>query len=457
MATVETLVNEKREAWLEELKALLRVPSVSADPARAADMSRCCAMVEDHVRRLGFKVERVETAGHPLVVAERREDAALPTVLIYGHYDVQPPDPLDLWRHGAFNPTVEDGNLIARGATDDKGQIFAHLKGIEATLAAKGRLPVNVILLIEGEEEVGSKGVTEFLVRNAARLACDVAVISDGSQHSPGVPAITYGLRGITALELRVQGPSHDLHSGSFGGAIANPAVVLARIVATFHTADGRVAVRGFYDDVDPLTPEERKLIASLPFDEAAYLAGIGAVRSFGEPGFSILERTGSRPTLEVNGIFGGYSGEGSKTIIPAWAGVKITCRLVPHQDPGAITRAVADHARAAAPDTVTLTIQEQHGAPAFLTSHEGPAMNAARRALARAFGHEPVAIREGGSIPLVSVMADTLHAPILLLGFGQHDDRAHSPNEKFAVSDFYGGIRASAFLLEELATVARR
>lgn len=460
MATVPEVLNENRERYLSELMELLRVPSVSADPDHREDLGACAELVAGHLRKMGFATEIVPTRGkpgHPLVLGTLHRDPSLPTVLVYGHYDVQPPDPLELWQHGAFNPTVVDGDIIARGATDDKGQIFAHLKGVESLLAAAGRLPVNLTLAVEGEEEVGSAGIIRFLEEHPERLRCDAIVISDSAQYAPGVPAVCYGLRGILAMEVRVDGPSRDLHSGQFGGAVANPAEMLARLLATLKSADGRIAVDGFYDDVRPLSGEERRATAALPFDEASYLAEIGAPKAFGEPGYSTLERQWARPTVEVNGIFGGYSGKGSKTVLPAWAGAKLTCRLVPDQDPAKVHLALAEHLRRHAPDCVRLTLTGvEHGAPPVVVSREGPAVQAAVRALRRSFGREPVFIREGGSIPLVSHLVQALRAPVLLVGFGRGDDRAHSPNEKFAVEDFYRGILTSACLLEELATLRR-
>ncbi|HEX6984959.1 MAG TPA: dipeptidase, partial [Planctomycetaceae bacterium] len=373
-------------------------------------------------------------------------------VLVYGHYDVQPAAKSDGWDSEPFEPVVRDGAIYARGATDDKGQFYTHVKSVEAWAKTAGHPPVNVLFVIEGEEESGSDHLDAFLAERRADLRCDVAVISDTSQYAPGIPAITYGLRGIVACELTVEGPSRDLHSGVFGGAVANPANVLCGLVASLHDADGRVAVEGFYDDVRPLTDAEREQFAALPFDEAAFLAELGVPAAHGERGYTSLERRWARPTCDVNGLFGGYTGVGPKTIVPSRATAKITCRLVPDQDPKRITEALRRHLERNAPQGVRLTFTPQHGCVGFALDPNSPYVAAARRAIAHGFGAEPVLIREGGSIPVVESLKRLLGVDTLLLGWGQNTDNLHGPNEHFSLADFHRGIRASARLWAELA-----
>ncbi len=373
-------------------------------------------------------------------------------MLVYGHYDVQPVEPLDQWITPPFEPTVRDGNLFARGATDDKGQMLTHVKSAEAWLRSVGRLPVQLKFVIEGEEEVGSRNLTPFLAAHRDKLKCDVAVISDTSQFGPGRPAITYGLRGIACFELRLAGPKQDLHSGTFGGAVINPALALCQMLAVLRDPSGRVTIPGFYDDVVPLTAEERKQIAALPFDERQFQEQIGVAATGGEAGFSTLERRWARPTFEINGLTAGYQGEGAKTIIPAAASAKISFRLVPRQDPTKIAAALERQLRTLLPPGVSLELVDMHGAPAVVVPLDSPWMAAGARAIERAFGTRPVFMREGGSIPVVAAFRELLGVDTLLLGWGLDDDNAHSPNEKFALADFQRGIRASAYLWEELA-----
>lgn len=449
---VERFLDQNGARFVDELKEFLKIPSVSADPARKPDMQRAAEFVSSQLTSAGVTARIVPTAGHPLIYGEWLGADGGPTVLVYGHYDVQPPDPLGQWITPPFQPTVRDGFLYARGASDDKGQVFTHIKSVEAWLKTAGRLPVNVKFVIEGEEEVGSSNLVGFLSGNRDLVKCDVAVISDTSQYAPGIPAITYGLRGILSCEVTLHGPNRDLHSGVFGGSVANPCNGLARLVARLHDDQGRIQVPGFYDDVVPLTAKERTAFAALPFDEADYLKDLGVKQGWGEAGYTTAERRWARPTCDVNGLFGGYSGPGPKTIVPASATAKITCRLVPNQDPHKLLSAIERFLTDNCPPGVRMDFQGFHGCPAHVFDSESRFMQAARRAVARAFGAEPVMIREGGSIPVVGTFREVLGVDTLLLGWGQNSDNLHSPNERFTLADFHRGTRASAHLWSELS-----
>jgi succinyl-diaminopimelate desuccinylase len=377
-----------------------------------------------------------------------------PTALVYGHYDVQPADPLEKWTTPPFEPTRRNGKLYARGATDDKGQVLTHVKSAEAWITVEGRLPLNLKFLIEGEEEVGSEQLEKFIPQHAEKLACDCVVISDGGQFAPGLPAITYGLRGLAYFEILVTGPNRDLHSGSFGGSVTNPANALAWILAGLMDRQGRVTIPGFYDDVLPMTDQERREMAALPFNEKQYFEHIGVVAGTGEEGFTTLERRWVRPTFDVSGLWGGYQGEGAKTVLPALAGAKFSFRLVPNQDPAKITAGLKWRLAELTPPGVEVELIEHHGAPGVLMPLDSPYIEAAARAIQHAFGRRPVFTREGGSIPIVTAFHERLGVDALLLGWGQDDDNTHSPNEKFALADFHRGIRASARLWEELSRV---
>ncbi len=440
--------------FLEELKSFLRIPSVAADSRHKDDVRQAARFVIGQMQGAGLTAELVETAGHPICYGHWLHAAGAPTVLVYGHYDVQPPDPLDQWVTPPFEPTVRDGRLFARGATDDKGQVFTHLKSAEAWTKAAGSLPVNVKFVIEGEEEVGSNNLETFLEANKSRLAADVAVISDTSQFAPDLPAVTYGLRGMVACEVTVRGPNQDKHSGVFGGAIANPVNALAKLIAGLHDAQGRVQVPGFYDDIPPLSSDERKRLAALPFDESKYLKELGIDAVWGEAGYTTLERCWTRPTCDVNGITGGYQGEGPKTIIPAWGKAKITCRLVPNQDPEKIAAGLGARLRELCPPGVKLEFQTWYGCPAFVFDPTSRYMAAAKKAIKAAFGVEPVMIREGGSIPVVASFQGLLGLGTLLLGWGQNTDNLHGPNEHFHIADFERGTRAAAHLWHELSAL---
>lgn len=454
MAAIETYLDENSESFLNELFELLRIPSVSADPAHEGDIAAAGQWVADKLAAIGLESEVIPTKGHPIVYGESPRVEGAPTVLVYGHYDVQPVDPLDQWVSPPFEPEVRDGRIYARGATDDKGQMLTHVFSAQAWLQTEGRLPVNLKYLIEGEEEVGSEALSEFVAENTEKLACDCIVVSDCCQFAPGQPAITYGLRGIACFEICVQGPDRDLHSGSFGGSITNPAVALSKILSGLIDDSGKIQVPGFYDDVVSLTELERKQMADLPFIEKEYLDQVGVSDTWGETGFTALERRWARPTFDINGLTSGYQGTGAKTIIPSCASAKISFRLVPKQSPEAIDKAFREAVAKLALPGVKVEVKGMHGAPGLLVPLDSPYVAASSKALEHAFGKAPVMTREGGSIPVVATLHEQLEADALLLGWGQDDDNTHSPNERFLLADFYRGIRASAKLWEEIAKI---
>lgn len=455
MEDVIRKVREWEQQSLDELFEFLSIPSVSADSQYQPEMTRCAEFVKNALTKAGLTTEIIATKGHPIVYGERIEDASLPTVLVYGHYDVQPPDPVELWTSPPFEPTIREGRIFARGATDDKGQLFTHVKAIQAWIEVTGRLPVNIKFIVEGEEEVGSDNLDNFLTENRDKLAADVAVISDTSQYGDGIPAITYGLRGIVAAEVRLTGPSKDLHSGVFGGSIANPANAIAAVCGSLVDSEGRVQIPGFYDDVDELSDAELQAFSELPFDEHEFLKEIGSGAVFGEQGYTTLQRRWTRPTCDVNGIISGYTGEGPKTIVPSKATAKITCRLVPRQDPNKILDALENHLRAQCPPGLQFEFIRFHGCEAFAFDPASNWITAASRAVESAFGRAPVFIREGGSIPVVSSFQQIIGIDTLLLGWGRNTDNLHSPDEHFHIADFHNGILASANLWEELASAA--
>jgi len=442
--------NEKRIR--EELFELLRIPSVSARTEHNEDTARTAEWVAENIRNAGMQAQVHQTKGHPIVVGQwRGAGTNAPTVLAYGHYDVQPAEPLDLWSSPPFEPTVRDGKIFARGSVDDKGQLFLHVKALEALLRTRGSLPVNVVLLIEGEEEVGSEHLTEFIEANADLLRADAVVISDSAMFAPGLPSILSSLRGMAYFQIDVQGPSTDLHSGSYGGAVVNPAMALARILATMHDGSGHVAIEGFYDKVMDWGDAARQEMRSLPFDDEHFRAETGAPALGGEAGFSTLERLWMRPTCEINGLLSGYTGEGAKTVLPSKAMAKVSCRLVPDQDPQEIEQLMRAHVERFAPKGVTVTVTHLHGGRPWRANLEGPLFDAARRALAAAFGREPVITGEGGSIPVVGDFQRILGAPVLLMGFGLPGENAHAPNEWMSEENFTRGLRAVAMLYEGL------
>jgi acetylornithine deacetylase/succinyl-diaminopimelate desuccinylase-like protein len=451
MSAIDHYLESHAARFEDELCEFLRIPSVSADPKRRDDMYRAAEWLADQFRRMRFSTEIISTAGHPMVYAESPVVPGAPTVLVYGHYDVQPAEPLEKWATPPFEPTRRDGKLYARGATDDKGQLFTHVKSVEAWITVEGHLPLNLKFLIEGEEEIGSQSLEKFLAEEGKRLACDCVVVSDGGQFAPGMPAITYGLRGITYCELRVNGPNRDLHSGSFGGAVTNPINALAKMMAALTDDQGRITIPGFYDDVVPLTDRERKELAALPFDDQEFFKSVGVNGAVGEAGYTSLERRWARPTFDACGIWGGYQGEGSKTVLPAAAGAKLSFRLVPNQQPEKINAALKRKLEELCPPGISIELIGLHGAPGVLVPLDSPNVEAAARAIEHAFGRRPVFTREGGSIPIVTAFHQHLHADALLMGWGQEDDNCHSPNEKFCLADFHRGIKASARLWEEL------
>src|SRR5512144_359129 len=439
---------------LDRLFALLRIASVSTDPAFAGQCRAAAEHVAADLKSIGFETSVRPTEGHPVVVG-KANGAAGPRVLFYGHYDVQPVDPLNLWKSPPFEPQVRDGALYARGAVDDKGQVWLHLKAFEAWRQAGGP-PVNVKMIFEGEEEIGSESLGPFLEKEKARLAADAVVVSDSPMFAKGVPSICYGLRGLAYMQVDVEGPARDLHSGSFGGAVLNPANALARIIAGLQDASGKVLVPGFYDRVRKLTARERANTKRLPFDREEWLAAAGNPPGpWGEDGFHVLERIWARPTLEVNGIWGGFQGEGAKTIIPAKAGAKISMRLVPDQTPEEIARKFTAYVKKLAPREVKVTVRNLHGGSAFLSEVDAPAFRATERALERAFGKKPVLTREGCSILFTASIQGALRCPVILMGFGLPDENSHAPNERLALENYQKGILSAVYLYEELADAA--
>jgi acetylornithine deacetylase/succinyl-diaminopimelate desuccinylase-like protein len=446
-----------KEGYLEELKDFVRIPSVSTDPRYRDDVLRCSEFLADNMKSAGLEVESLETDRNPLIYAESTGAAGRPTLLFYGHYDVQPVDPIEEWRHEPFEPTEEGDLLVGRGTTDDKGQAFTHVKAVQAILEERGELPVNVKFLLEGEEEVGGESIERFVREDAGhRLGCDAVIISDTSMFAPGQPSLLYGLKGLAYMEVVVMGPNRDLHSGSFGGAVRNPANALCEIISRLIDSEtGKVLIPGFYDDVRPLEAWEREEFGKLPFDEEAYAADLGVERLAGEEGYTTLERTWARPTCDVNGLYGGYQGDGAKTVLPARAGAKVSMRLVPEQDPQKVGRLFREYVERIAPDDVRVEIKELHGAQPVLIDVKGPIAEAAMAAQEEIWGAPPVLVREGGSIPIVATFAEVLEAPILLVGFGLPDDRLHSPNEKFNISHFYNGIRTIVRILDRVGEMA--
>ena len=436
----------------DELFDFLRIPSVSARSEHRPDMARAADWLAARMRDAGLTAEILPTGGHPVVLGEwRGAGPGAKTVLVYGHYDVQPAEPLDLWTSPPFEPTIRDGRIFARGSVDDKGQLYLHVTALQAHLATRGKLPVNIILLAEGEEEVGSENLTRFIEQHRERLACDYCVISDSSMFAPGLPSILSSLRGLTYVEIDVQGPAGDLHSGSYGGAVINPATALARIIATFHDANWHVAIPGFYDDVRAWEPRVREQMRALPFEESRFREETGAPALGGEAGYTTLERVWTRPTCEVNGMLSGYTGEGAKTVLPARAMAKVSCRLVPDQDPATIARLLEAHVKRVAPPGVTVGVRVLHGGMPWRAELQGPLFDAARRALASAFGRDPVITGEGGSIPVVGDFERILDVPVLLIGFGLPGENAHAPDEWMSDENFVKGMRAVAGLWEEL------
>ncbi|MGA3164318.1 MAG: dipeptidase [Verrucomicrobiota bacterium] len=457
MQAVLDYLKRNQDRFVAELCVFLRFPSVSAQPQHKKDMCACAEWLAGHCRKIGLHARVCPTAGHPIVLAKTpraKTKSRRPHFMIYGHYDVQPPEPLDLWKSPPFEPRIQGRSLFARGSTDNKGQLFAHLKAVEAYLKTGTPLLCDLTFVIEGEEEIGSVSLAKFLKSHRNELKCDTVVVSDTGMPSPRHPALTYSLRGIIAFEITLHGPSRDLHSGIFGGALDNPAMALSQLLGKLRGKDGRVAIPGFYDDVAPLSASERKQLGRLPLTDRELQNLLGVPKLFGERGFTPMEQRSARPTFEINGLTSGYQGEGSKTIVPAWARAKITCRLVPNQRPERIRKLVCNHLKKICPPTVRMEIEAGHGAEAYLVSPKSAQAQAALRALRQAFHREPVLMREGGSIPIVNDFKKILGVDTLLLGLGLPGDNAHSPNEKFDLDCFENGQRMSALLWRELSAV---
>lgn len=432
---------EHKERFLNELLDLLRIPSVSARGEHKEDMIRCAEAVEKSLKDAGADTTAIyPTAGHPIVYGEKMIDPAKPTVLVYGHYDVQPADPLELWHSGPFEPVIKDGKIYARGACDDKGQFYMHVKALE-TMVKTNSLHCNVKFLIEGEEEVGSPNLATFVKTNKELLKADVILISDTSMLSMDTPSIDIGVRGLSYIEVEVTGPNRDLHSGVYGGAVANPITMLAKMIAACHDENNHITIPGFYDDVVDATAEERAKMAKAPFSEAEYKKDLGIQSLWGEKGYTTNERTGIRPTLELNGIWGGYTGEGAKTVLPSKAFAKISCRLVPNMSSEKITKKILDYFTSMAPEGVTVKAAEHHGGEPYMTPIDSHEYRAAAKAIETTFGKEPIPVRGGGSIPICALFEKELGLKIVFMGFGLDSDNLHSPNEKYDVFNFYKGI----------------
>ena len=457
MNTIIDFINSNRDRYVDELKTFLAIPSISALPQHRGDVRRCSEWTAEELRRIGLQnVRLIETPGYPVVYGDWLGAPGAPTILFYGHYDVQPVDPLDLWESPPFEAAVREGEIYARGAADDKGQIFMHFKAVEAIMKQMGRLPVNIKFILEGEEEVGSAHLDEFVRDHKDQLAADVVVISDSPMFDRGVPSICYGLRGLVYFQIDLRGTKTDLHSGSFGGAVANPAFVLAQLLAQMKDRGGRVKIPGFYDDVQPLKEEERAEFKRLPFHEKRYRQDLGAPKLFGERDYTTLERVWARPTFEVNGLLSGFTAEGAKTVIPAVAMAKVSMRLVPDQDPDQVASLFEAYLKKVTPKTVELKITRMHGGKPWMTAFDNRFVQAAGRAIERGFGQRPVFNREGGSIPVVSTFQEVLGLPSVLFGVGLPDENAHAPNEKLDLGNFHNGILASTFLYEEIGRANR-
>ncbi len=453
MENVVEYINSNREKYVEELKDFLKIPSISTLAENKKDMLTAAEFVVNKLREAGMEnVKIIETKGHPLVYADWLHAPGKPTVLVYGHYDVQPVDPINLWDSPPFEPVIKDGNIYARGATDDKGQMYMHIKSVEAYFKTLGKLPLNVKFIIEGEEEIGSGNLEEFVNKNQDILKCDAVLVSDTSLYGPGIPTLTYGLRGLCYMEVTLTGPNRDLHSGTFGGGVDNPINVLAELISKLLDSNGKIKIPGFYDDVVKLTKKERENFKRLPFSEKQYAKTLGVKELKGEKGYSTLERVWARPTLDCNGIFGGFTGEGAKTVLPSKATAKISMRLVPNQDPKKIGKLFTSYIKKIAPKTVRVEIKDLHGAYPIATSLDDKATIAAADAIAKVFGKKTVFMREGGSIPIVVTFAKKLKAAPVLMGLGLNTENLHSPNEHFNLNHFQLGILSSAYFFDEFA-----
>lgn len=445
---LEQYFSTQRPQHLEQFKQLLRIPSVSTQSVHKNDIIHAATFLADHLRAIGFEhVEQLATSGNPIVYADWLHAPGKPTVTVYGHYDVQPAEPFELWQTPPFEPDIRDGLVYARGASDDKGQVFLHLKAFEALLTTTGKLPVNVKFCLEGEEEVGSGGIIDFLAEHKERFAADIIVVSDTGMLGPNQPAICYGLRGLIGMQIDVKGPKQDFHSGSMGGVIQNPIHALVELLSTMHDSNGKITIESFYDDVKPISEQERMAFARLPATDEELIKKSGVPELFGEAGYTSLERNWTRPTLEINGIYGGYEGEGTKTVLPSEAHAKITCRLVPDQDPARIITLIHEHVKQHTPKGVTISLTNtEAGAPAYVAAFDHPAIQVAERALAQAYNAPTYFIRMGGSIPIVEVFARLLKVPVVMIGFALPTCNAHAPNESFALENFDKGVRTLCY-----------
>jgi len=444
-----------KDRYLNELLDMLRIPSVSASTEHKPDMIKCAELVKDSLLKAGAdRAMLFETEGHPIVYGEKIMNSSWPTVLVYGHYDVQPADPIALWHSGPFEPVIKDGKIFARGACDDKGQFYMHVKALES-MVANNSMQTNIKFCIEGEEEIGSPNLAKFVKSNKDLLKADVVLISDTAMISMDTPSIDTGVRGLSYIEVEVVGPNRDLHSGVYGGAVANPATILAKMIASCHDQDNKITIPGFYDDVLESSQDERKLMAQAPFNEEEYKKDLGIESTYGEKGYSTNERTGIRPTLEVNGIWGGYIGEGAKTVLPSKATAKISARLVPNQSSEKITAKLLEYFKSIAPKGVQVNVYEHHGGEPYLTPIDSKGYQAAAKAIEKTFGKAPVPVRGGGSIPICSLFEEELNLKIVFLGFGLDSDNLHSPNEKYDIVNFYKGIETIPYFHQYFAALS--
>jgi acetylornithine deacetylase/succinyl-diaminopimelate desuccinylase-like protein len=444
--------DQHKDRFLDELLELLRIPSISAKSENKQDMLVCAQAIQAKLLAAGATtVELIPTAGHPILYGEKITDPSKPTVLVYGHYDVQPAEPLELWKSGPFEPVIIDGKIYARGACDDKGQVYMHIKALE-TMNACGILPTNLKFLIEGEEEVGSPNLATFINANIEKLKCDVILISDTAMISLDTPSIDVGVRGLTYIEVEVTGPNRDLHSGVYGGAVANPITILSKMIASLHDENNHITIPNFYDDVLESSAAERAEMAKAPFSQAEFNADLGIAQEWGEKGYSSNERTGIRPTLEVNGIWGGYIGEGAKTVLPSKAFAKISCRLVPYQSSHVIEQKLITHLQSIAPPQVTVVAKPHHGGEPYVTPVDSVPFKAASKAIEQTFGKTPIPVRGGGSIPITALFEKALGVKVVFLGFGLDSDNLHSPNEKYDIANFYKGIETIPYFHQYFA-----
>ncbi len=458
MEQILKYLEENKLNFLNELKEFIAIPSISTGEENKNEVARCANWVADHLKNIGMNnVQVLPTEGHPVVYGEWLGAPGKPTVLIYGHYDVQPVDPIDLWESPPFEATVRGENLYARGTADDKGQVFIHFKAVEAYMKNVGSLPMNLKFIIEGEEEVGSANLPKFLKEHKDLLKADLIVVSDSSMFAKGVPSICYGLRGLSYMQIDLVGPKGDLHSGSFGGSVHNPIQALTEIVASLHDKNGKITIPGFYNDVLALTKKERDAFKKLPWNDKKYAKELGVKQLYGEKGFTTLERLWARPTLECNGIWGGFTGEGAKTVLPSKASAKISMRLVPHQKSAKIAKLFEKHIKKIAPKSVQVTVRNLHGGEAAITPIDSPGVKAAVAALEKGFNKKPLYQREGGSIPIVVDFKRILGLDTVLLGFGLPDENAHAPNEFINLDNFYGGMRTVAHLFNELPNYLKK